>query len=471
MPSCTDARRAARVALAGLLLAGPASAAAAGDAAAPQRPAIRSNRWQEDWSVLADSRMRREPLDALKYIPLSSDDAKTYLSFGANLRVRYENNDAPQFGVTQDAQDWFIVRSELHADLRVGAYWQGFAQIQSDWARGKDNPGAADKDRLDLEQAFVAYVRELGGGAMKLRAGRQQFAFDLQRFVSTRDGPNLRQSYDALWANYEHGKWRFIGFASQPVQYRDGKAFDDHGNGDTRLNGLRVELSPTRNSSFAGYWLHFRQPSARFANGNGAEARDALDLRGAGTAGNVDWDVEAMRQAGRVGAQDVRAWAFGALLGYTFAEAAWSPRIGVQVDAASGDKRAGDGRLETFNPLYPNGSYLSLSGYSGYGNFVQVKPSLSVRPVPALKLLFAVAPQWRQNVHDAVYTQPYVAVPGTAGAPGRRTGAYAQFRADWAYSRSTAFALEAVHFDVGDAIRNAGGSDGDYLGAQVAFGW
>jgi len=44
--------------------------------------------------VLADPRVPREPLDSLKYIPLSADDPKTYLSLGAGLRERFEANDA-----------------------------------------------------------------------------------------------------------------------------------------------------------------------------------------------------------------------------------------------------------------------------------------------------------------------------------------------------------------------------------------
>ena len=45
----------------------------------PERPAIKLNRWQEDWSVLADPRLRTEPLDNLKYIPLNRDDPKSYM--------------------------------------------------------------------------------------------------------------------------------------------------------------------------------------------------------------------------------------------------------------------------------------------------------------------------------------------------------------------------------------------------------
>jgi hypothetical protein len=56
----------------------------------PTRPAIAFNRWQEDWSVLADPRTPHEPFDELKYISLSSTDPKAYLSFGADLRERFE---------------------------------------------------------------------------------------------------------------------------------------------------------------------------------------------------------------------------------------------------------------------------------------------------------------------------------------------------------------------------------------------
>jgi hypothetical protein len=38
----------------------------------PERPKILPNRrWAEDWSVLADPRTAREPLDGLKYVPFS----------------------------------------------------------------------------------------------------------------------------------------------------------------------------------------------------------------------------------------------------------------------------------------------------------------------------------------------------------------------------------------------------------------
>src|SRR5262249_40858029 len=109
--------------------------------------------------------------------------------------------------------------------------------------------------------------------------------------------------------------------------------------------------------------------------------------------------------------------------------------------------------------------------YTGYVNFVHVKPSFTLHPWSTVKLMVAVAPQWRQTTDDAVYAQPNIPVPNTAGMPGSYTGTYGQLRLDWALSRSLSLALEAVHFHVGDVIRRAGGKDSTYVMAQLAYGW
>ena len=62
-------------------------------------------------------------------------------------------------------------------------------------------------------------------------------------------------------------------------------------------------------------------------------------------------------------------------------------------------------------------------------------------------------------------------VPNTAGRPGSYTGTYGQIRLDWAIDRRTSFAIEAVHFAVGDAIRRGGGHDSDYAGVEIKYGW
>jgi hypothetical protein len=38
-------------------------------------------------------------------------------------------------------------------------------------------------------------------------------------------------------------------------------------------------------------------------------------------------------------------------------------------------------------------------------------------------------------------------------------------------SRHWSSAVEAVHFDAGSTIRNAGGHDSNYLGVEMKYGW
>jgi hypothetical protein len=438
----------------------------------PQRPAIMFNRFQEDWSVLADPRVPREPFDEFKYIPLSDTDRYTYLSFGADTRERFESNNAANFGTGPNrSQNYIISRNEFDADLRIANQLQAFVQFQADYAPWKTMLTPVDVNRLDLEQAFVVLTEPVGDGTLKLRAGRQQFAFDLQRFVSVRDGPNVRQSYDAAWADYENGPWRFITFYSLPVQVQDVTIFDDYSSVTKQTFGMaRSEYKFSESLFIAGYYANFTQANAQFANASGDERRDIFDVHLNGNANHFDFDLEVMNQTGRIGIEPIEAWAVGSLAGYTFTNVNWSPRVGIQLDAASGDSNTKQ-TFGTFNPLFPNGYYFTLAGYTGYANLIHIKPSLTLAPTSSLKIAFAAAALWRQTTADAVYTQPDIPIANTAGRPGAYTGSYGQFRLDWTIDRATSFAVEAVHFTIGDALRKAGGHDSNYVGVEIKRGW
>ncbi|RKE35722.1 alginate export protein [Paraburkholderia sp. BL23I1N1] len=450
--------------------ASTAVASSAGTASCA-RPAIMFNRWQENWGVLANPCVPKKPLDSLKYIPLfGNPDA--YISLGVVLRERLEVNDAPLFGLGSAHDDTYLLqRLDVHADIRLGPHVQIFTQFEDAQPYGKDNVTPVDKNPPDLRQAFVAITEPLGPGTFKFRVGRQEMAFDLQRFVSVRDGPNVRQAFDALWADYETGPWRWIAYATQPVQYRDYSDFDDVSNRDLTFSGLRVERKGVGPGDLSAYYSRYNRSNAHFLDATGDEHRDVFDARYSGNVNHIDWDVEGMIQSGHVGSKTIGAWAVGSLAGYTLTSVPWTPRIGIQVDAASGDNHPGDGRVGTFNPLFPNGYYFALAGYTGYSNLIHVKPSLIVKPNSKLTLLAGVGLQWRETTADAVYQQGSAVVPGTAGHGSPWTGFYTQFRADWAVTANLAAALEAVHFQVGPSLRELGARNADYIGAELKFGW
>src|ERR1700756_2442583 len=121
--------------LAGTLACVAAHAGRADEGATPtmpqarDRPAIHLNRWQEDWSVLADPALRTEPLDSLKYIPLSSGDPNSYASLGFDLRERVESTQIAPFGIGNPQSNTYgIQRLEVHADIHPDFHWQIFVQ-------------------------------------------------------------------------------------------------------------------------------------------------------------------------------------------------------------------------------------------------------------------------------------------------------------------------------------------------------
>jgi Alginate export len=474
----TDGFSGARLALWGLL-AMPMMPALAQDAnnsagavEAPQRPAIEFNRWKEDWSVLADPALRTEPLDDLKYIPFSSSDPQSYMSLGAGLRERFESNDAPMFGVGhQPLERYVIERAEIDADIHPNSHWQIFTQLQDDRAFWKTMLTPVDADKFDLEQAFIAYQGTLWGGEAKMRLGRQEISFDLQRFVSERDGPNVRQAFDAAWFDWEKAPWRLISFWSRPVQTVDVRPFDDYSNPHFQYGGFRIERRDVGPGALSAYVTRYELDDSRFLFASGTERRNIADVRYAGARDGFDWDLETMGQGGTFGAKQVRAWAVGTINGYTFVNVLWRPRVALQMDAASGDQRPKGTTLGTFNPLFPNGYYVTLSGYTGDTNLLHFKPSITVTPLRSLKIMGAVGLLWRQTTADAVYVQPDIPVQGTAGTGGRWTAVYGQLRADCAFTAHLTGALEFNHYSIGETIRQAGGHDSDYVGVELKFQW
>lgn len=435
------------------------------------RPAVLFNRWQEQWSALANPCVQREPFDWLKYIRLGGDP-ESYLSLGLNLRERLEINDSTLFGIGPGRADTYLLqRTEVHADAHFGEHVQVFTQLEDARPFGKDSVSPVDKNPLDLEQAFVVVTEPLDGGTVKFRVGRQEMAFDLQRFVSVRDGPNVRQAFDALWADWEIQRWRLIAYATEPVQYRDVYAFDDVVNRNFTFSGIRVERQKFGPGDLSAYYSSYDRSNASYLDASGAEHRNVFDTRYTGNIKPIDWDVEGMWQGGNVGGDTISAWAIGSLAGYTFADLAGKPRLGLQIDAASGDRHPNDGRVGTFNPLFPNGYYFTLAGYTGYSNVIHLKPSITFKPSNTLTVLAALGFQWRETTADAVYAQGSVAVPGTAGHGSKWTGMYAQLRADWTLAANLVGSIEAVHFQVGDSIRAVGGSNADYLGVELKYGW
>ncbi len=425
-------------------------------------------RYMEDWSVLADPALRTDPFDPIKYIPIGSDP-KTYLSLGITTRERFESVSYRLTPVQPD--NYLIDRMQLHADLHLGPYIQIFTQAVDARAPGKAVLAPIDQDRLDLEQAFIAANIPVGNDKLKLTFGRIEPEFDMQRFADIQDGPNVRQPFDSAAAYYMHRNWRGVAFYCRPVNTFDQRnSLFSTSSWSYSLSGGRVERRIGEAEKLSLLAAQLRNDNAFYLTAAGHERRNIVDLHYTGRKSGWDWDLEGMAQGGHIEGKTIRAWGLGDMFGYTWISRRWSPRVGGQFDAASGNNHPNSGTLRTFNPLFPDGFYEMLAGYPGYANFVHLRASAMAHPTRKFSALLNEGALWRQTTADAVYLLPAIPVANTAGHGSAYSGSYTQIRFDWAISAHLTGALDVEHFVQSRSLRAAGTHDGNFIALELKFG-
>jgi hypothetical protein len=396
------------------------------------------------------------------------------LTFGADARVRAQGYWPLDFGI--DAADgrsgdsYTLFRGLAHGDLRVGKYAQMFVQFGAyDEAGRRGGPERTDQSNLDLQQGFLAW----NGDRFSLRAGRQELTLGTSRLIAVREGPNIRLAFDGVRAGWKQGPYRIDAIAFRPVLNKP-EAFDDATNKSQSLYGLYATFAPQSIAPLKMdlYWLGYERDHGRFAAAQGQERRHSFGTRLFGAAKNWDWNVETVFQIGDVGNQTIRAWTVASDTGFTFAALPWSPRLGLKADIASGDKNPDDGRLGTFNALYPNPTYFSEAAFLAPGNIMDLQPAVTIKPVSTLTFLVGWNFLWKHHKADAVYTPPapLVAIPGTIGT-GRYIGD--QIRVEGSYRPHPQWEIRAaaVHFNAGEALTQAGGRSIDFFMTSLAFRW
>ena len=453
-----------------LALAGALTATQAG-AQEAERPALKSHRFDEDWRALCDPALRTMLLDPLKCIPLGSDGFAR-LTIGGELRERFEIVRNPDFGIDQSSDHVFLHRALLHGDLHLGETVRVFVQLGAFEQNGREGETTAtDVDRLDLTQAFVDLgFATPGDERATLRGGRQEISFGSSRLVAVREGPNVRRSFDGGRAFWTGGGYRVDAFYARPIRLDEG-SFDDRTNNDELLWGL-YGTGPVPNLPGLKadvYYLGYERENARFPIGTANERRYTPGLRLFGERGGFDWDVEAVYQFGDFGQRDVRAWTVATDIGVTFEAVSLQPRLGLKANVASGDDDPNDGRLGTFNALYPKFPYFSEANLIAPANVMDLQPNLQLQLTPAVSAELAWDVVWRHTTDDAIYQPPLVAVAGTAGQGSRFIGHQAILGLEWQATENVSIASQYVHFTPGDTLRDVGGRSVDFFFASVSF--
>src|ERR1044072_7001138 len=312
---------------------------------------------------------------SIKFIPLSAN-GNTYLSFGGDFRYQYFYFKNEDFGdEPKDKDGYMLNRLLVHGDLHIGNSFRTFVQLQSSGAGGRPNASPVDDNPLELHQAFVDLSnRSTAPLRLTLRAGRQELSYGSQRLVSVREGPNNRQSFDAvkLMAGWKNVK--ADAFFSHYVAARKG-IFDDKFNKNTLFwgNYFTFKQVPVI-GGLDLYYLGLQRKEASFDNIKGKETRHSFGTRLFGNAGSWDYDAEALYQFGDIDGRDISAWTASLNTNYKFENCFLQPELGVKTELISGDQKMDDNKIQTFNPLFPRGGYFGLAALIGPANLFDIHP-------------------------------------------------------------------------------------------------
>src|SRR6266849_6197046 len=150
-------------------------------------PKYKVLRFDEDYSCLANPTNRTDLFDPIKYIPLRSDDEQWYLSFGGELRERFEGNYDPHFGIGRQGSDAYLLqRITLLTDVHLGERVRFFVEGISGIVAGESQPAPpVQQDPIDLQFAFADIVPYLTDyERLTLRVGRFGMSFGAGRLVA-----------------------------------------------------------------------------------------------------------------------------------------------------------------------------------------------------------------------------------------------------------------------------------------------
>ncbi len=430
-------------------------------------------RFNESYSYLGDPANRTDVFDPIKFIPLRSDNPTWHLTFGGEVRERYEGQDNPNFGILPVPNSQWLQRVTLLADAHLGERVRVFAEGISGLSMGESIPASlVQDDPLDLAAGFIDVVPYLeGDDRVTLRAGRFSMMFGSGRLVATRTGdysaPNIPFRFDGFEAIYSRELWQGTFFLVRPVKNARGISGSDS---SIAFWGAYLThwFDSHRNQGVDIYYFGDTNDAATYASATAEEHRQTFGFRTFGKSNGWDWNEDTVLQVGSFGEQTILAWTASLDAGYTFGMS-WQPRLGCKFDVISGDGDPTDGRLETFNALYPNPSYFNDAKMVRPANLIDIHPTVSATPSRGVSINGGVDFAWRYSRRDGVYAPSgSVAISALSNEPAYLTTAL-DINLEWKLQRHVTLLASYVHSFTGDYVHAVGGSDGDYVSATFSF--
>ena len=376
--------------------------------------------YDENWQFLSDPKRRTDPWDIVKYLPLAHG---VFASLGGEARETYERFGNQNFGLSvQSPNGYFLQRYLLHADIHAGSRLRLWTELNSSFENGRvGGPRPViDEDKLDLHQGFVELgIVQRPRVNARVRAGRQEIQVGSGRMYALREGPNVPLSFDGVRAIAQKESWRFDTWVARPVTTTPG-IFDDSSHRQFSVWGVYVTRTGPGHASVDAYYLGWDRHNASFEKGVANELRHTVGAR-LWRVGRWAYDFECMYQFGSFGVGDIHAWRGAAQASRGFG--VWSsPRVGINFDAASGDRNRSSPNLGTFNAFFQSGTYSGRAQLLGPSNSIRLEPTLTLAPRANVSVSTGWGFFWRESEQDGLYGIPGNLIVPSNGVRGHYEG-------------------------------------------------
>ena len=410
--------------------------------------------------------------------PLSFADGRVIFDFEERLRFEYRDNNfdfnSAKKSLTDDS--WLLERTRVGVAIKPASWFKIYVQGQDTREFGSDRPkvpgvlGAEGNNAFDFRQAYIQIGEDKG---LSLTAGRQVLSYGDERVLGPLDWNNFSRTWDAAKLRYVDDKWSLDAFAGSLVNIEPGvldksDLFSDKGLGrDQVLSGLYFSTTalPFQTTDLYALFLH-----EKYTTGDSDFA--TLGTRWKSTPGALgpwDYDAEFVTQTGKVKGKDLASFAGHIEGGYTF-EAPWKPRFALDYDYGSGDGNAKDGKVTTFQNLYPtNHLYYGYMDVFSWQNIHDVNASFKVSPCKTVTAKLDYHVFWLADTADAWYR-----ANGTTAvrpiSPGASNFAGSELDLTLAYAPKKWLSFQAgySHFFAGSYLKDTGAhSDADFVYTQM----
>ncbi|HJZ41888.1 MAG TPA: alginate export family protein [Bacteroidales bacterium] len=399
---------------------------------------------------------------AVKEILLQKSNPVAVLSLGGEIREQLRYFNHVNFGdVTSGSSDQDLYlqhRFMLHADLRVNRNLRLFTQVNSCHVTGKNTPSPqVDRDDLGIMQ-FFADIGLHAAIPIRLRLGRQEFAFGPERMLGLRNGPTIRQTFDGVRLTLGSNRVSGDFFVVQPVSYQFG-VFDNSRRNNEFVYATYWQLSLKDENFLDLYYFGVQSENIILVNDTARDNRHSAGIRFSKETGAFWYDAEFTFQSGHHSKNTIRAWQFSSLLSYSWQDLSWRPRLQIREAIFSGDKKPGDDVLNTFRPVSAKPPIHDLVPV-GPANLVAMSPEAEINLFGDAFVLLSYYAVWRFSANDGMYPPNVREMTREPDSPGEERGKTitkgiaAEF--SWDINKHTNILVFGGLFRAGEFIRNTG---------------